>query len=256
VKRSQHNCGFTLIELLVVIAVIALLAALLLPAFSRPKALAKRGYCQNNLRQLGVALNLYADDNGAYPPCSHGIRGRTSSVSLWNAYLLPLVANSRDIFYCPAFPESFRWATNASATGYSYPTNIEGNRPFCYALNTRGVAAADFGVATFNTLLDEVGRKPGEFAAPAEMIAIGDDTDHTTNNPSGGYKTGGWGEFTLTYVHMSGRESVIGTIHNAGGNMVFLDGHLEWSHWWKWIEFSETAARRWNYDNQPHHEFW
>ena len=56
--------GFTLIELLVVIAVIAILAALLLPTLARSKDSAKRVRCVSNLRQLGLAAQLYWDDNG------------------------------------------------------------------------------------------------------------------------------------------------------------------------------------------------
>ncbi len=64
----MNRRGFTLIELMVVIAVIALMAALLFPALNRAKESGRRTACASNLRQLGVALSIYAGENeGSYP---------------------------------------------------------------------------------------------------------------------------------------------------------------------------------------------
>jgi prepilin-type N-terminal cleavage/methylation domain-containing protein/prepilin-type processing-associated H-X9-DG protein len=62
-KESIGLTGFTLIELLVVIAIIAVLMAILIPALNRIREQGKRAVCLNNLRQLAIAWNMYADDN-------------------------------------------------------------------------------------------------------------------------------------------------------------------------------------------------
>jgi prepilin-type N-terminal cleavage/methylation domain-containing protein len=92
--------GFTLIELLVVIAIIAILASMLLPALGKAKAKAHQVSCLNHLRQLGLAVQLYADEHQDWLP---PIQARYPNCeSSWRAHLYPYVSRTPQIYDCPA----------------------------------------------------------------------------------------------------------------------------------------------------------
>ncbi|MBI2926411.1 MAG: DUF1559 domain-containing protein [Verrucomicrobia bacterium] len=255
---ARRRRAFTLVELLVVIAIIALLAALLLPSLSRGRALGQRTFCQNNLHQLTIALCMYGQQHATYPLVHLAIpSGKNSARTVWPLDLLPYVGQSRPVYNCPAHKrvESW-WKTDAAnrppgtieGTDYLMPPFLDEPR-VSYGMNDTGLAARlPLGSSLGLQVSSIAARRPDDIKAPADFIALGDGQTQWVwvHGRIHAYFGTGFGE----------PPDVPGAVHRGGANMAFLDGHVEWAFKRDWVAANEQATRRWNYDNEPHPEFW
>lgn len=124
-QGSLAKKGFTLIELLVVIAIIAILASILFPVFSRAREKARESTCMSNLKQIGVALQMYATDYDDLLPMAHEYpappppddeyhQGEPSIVTLLNPYV-----KNNQIFRCPSDKDKM-WQEQGTSYDYGY----------------------------------------------------------------------------------------------------------------------------------------
>jgi prepilin-type N-terminal cleavage/methylation domain-containing protein/prepilin-type processing-associated H-X9-DG protein len=204
--------GFTLIELLVVIAIIAILAAILFPVFARAREKARQTSCLSNLKQMGLACMMYAQDYDETLP-RHCYQPRPllpTGDYPWTMAVQPYAKNSQ-LFLCPSNTGWRNEAKCCGGYGYNLSTTPSGG-----------------GVGCSNQPMSRITAPAGlimitEVGSGADAVAWCGywEVESDTGNPN--------------YVHQTGR-------HNEGSNSIFADGHA------KWLKQSEILRTRGYWD--------
>jgi prepilin-type N-terminal cleavage/methylation domain-containing protein/prepilin-type processing-associated H-X9-DG protein len=202
--------GFTLIELLVVIAIIAIIAALLLPALSKAKHSAWTTSCISNLRQIGLGMKMFADDNDElYPESGGDIHWATvdtggSGKPSWMEQVYPQVGNT-NAFNCPG--------------NVQLPAPFQGPFNYFNGCNAAYIASHTFDPVKNNTIMfpsafvlggDTAGTKDGRI----QFDPLDADKDDYSQNCVGGAALDSLTEYWQ--------------VHSGGQNVMFADGHAKW----------------------------
>lgn len=197
---GRHR-AFTLIELLVVIAIIGILAAMLLPALARAKEKGKQAACMSKLRQIGLAMHLYADDNdGWLPTTTHGSTTNNS----WIYQLSGHLANVDHVRICPSDPKrQQRLTAHAASYTLNEYTAVDLTDPFGRVLESyRRLDRLRFPSGTITTF--EI----------SDSIGVSSMNDHTHSRTW----TNGWSAVTADIQPKR---------HGASASYLFADGHVE-----------------------------
>ncbi|MEC8987831.1 MAG: prepilin-type N-terminal cleavage/methylation domain-containing protein [Verrucomicrobiota bacterium] len=218
--RRKKKRAFTLIELLVVIAIIAILAALLLPALAKAKQKGQSTVCLNDLKQVGLAMLMFADEHDDMIP-----RGTAGNSPRWWLLFMPYVpegGTEQDyrnirIFTCPSYP-------------------IPKNTPNKKQVVTYVVNAWNFTSTRDTTGYEQLGlSKLTAFKQPADSAYLLDNENDTWRPIVTGFRdpqtalNDVWRPSHLPYDsngrRLSNDRRIAAARHRVGSNILYLDGH-------------------------------
>jgi prepilin-type N-terminal cleavage/methylation domain-containing protein len=210
--KTETN-GFTLIELLVVVAIIAVLAAILFPAFARARENARRASCMSNMKQIGLGIMMYAQDyDEKYPIQINSSNKRYSAPTTaieannWILNIYPYV-KSWQLFRCPSAKP---YESPDSAHDYMVPS---GNNNTNYLasgviIRTDGLSMAAIPNASEVVVIHETDTAYSVAQLKPDHYGV------SASAPDGYYEY--WNYATYNKNHFD------------GGNQVFCDGHVKW----------------------------